>query len=178
MEDITHLREGSRSRPGLRLWPGAEIRRVRLPEKGGLLADASTEAQPLPHWPKIHCLVRLPPRGVSPAAHWQLPRRLHRRGRSHHCQHGRPGTCLKVRTTERPGICAASALMTGSQSGSQHAQTRSGLRLRLATVTAGRHHVGRREATSGGSRELIWEQDAAGSNPAIPTAIFRMYCQS
>ena len=32
-------------------------------------------------------------------------------------------------------------------------------------------------AVSGGHQKLIWEQEAAGSNPAIPTAIFRMYCQ-
>lgn len=30
-------------------------------------------------------------------------------------------------------------------------------------------HIGRHEATSGGEVDLIWEQEAAGSNPAIPT---------
>ena len=33
--------------------------------------------------------------------------------------------------------------------------------------------MGRRGATSGDWAELIWEQEAAGSNPAIPT-IFRI----
>jgi hypothetical protein len=30
-------------------------------------------------------------------------------------------------------------------------------------------HAGRRGATSGDWAELIWEQEVAGSNPAIPT---------
>lgn len=56
----------------------------------------------------------------------------------------------------------------GSQSGSQHAQTLSHVRRCPATIAAGEGHTGRREATPGGRRELIWEQEAAGSNPAIP----------
>jgi hypothetical protein len=39
-------------------------------------------------------------------------------------------------------------------------------------------HAGRHHATPSYWVELIWEQEAAGSNPAIPTAIFRMYCLS
>ena len=35
--------------------------------------------------------------------------------------------------------------------------------------------MGRRGATSGDWAELIWEQEVAGSNPAIPT-IFRICC--
>ena len=39
----------------------------------------------------------------------------------------------------------------------------------MAIVAAGRWHIGLRQATSGDRRKLIWEQEAAGSNPAIPT---------
>jgi hypothetical protein len=47
---------------------------------------------------------------------------------------------------------------------------RSYSRRRLASVVPGEGHIGRQLATSRGSMELIWEQEAAGSNPAIPTA--------
>ena len=43
------------------------------------------------------------------------------------------------------------------------------VRQRQAIVVAGERHAGRRRATWGGWVELIWEQEAAGSNPAIPT---------
>jgi hypothetical protein len=36
----------------------------------------------------------------------------------------------------------------------------------------GERDNGRHEATPGDRLELIWEQEAAGSNPAIPTAFF------
>ena len=36
-------------------------------------------------------------------------------------------------------------------------------------VAAVQRHIGRHQATSGDRVELIWEQEAAGSNPAIPT---------
>jgi hypothetical protein len=39
-------------------------------------------------------------------------------------------------------------------------------------VIAGRWPVGLSQATSGGRLELIWEQEAAGSNPAIPITFF------
>ena len=63
----------------------------------------------------------------------------------------------------------------GSQSGSQRAQPSGDVRRRPATITPGERHIGRRRATSGDWVELIWEQEAAGSNPAIPT-IFRICC--
>jgi hypothetical protein len=42
-------------------------------------------------------------------------------------------------------------------------------------ITPGEPHIRRHGATSGDGAELIWEQEAAGSNPAIPT-IFRICC--
>ena len=57
----------------------------------------------------------------------------------------------------------------GSQSGSQRAQSSGDARRRPATIDPGERHIGPREATSGDRLELIWEQEAAGSNPAIPT---------
>ena len=45
-------------------------------------------------------------------------------------------------------------------------------------IAAARAPRGRRSATPSDWLELLWEQEAAGSNPAIPTAIFRMYGQS
>jgi hypothetical protein len=47
------------------------------------------------------------------------------------------------------------------------------LRIRASAATAARCHAGRHQATSGGWVDLIWEQEAAGSNPAIPTDISR-----
>jgi len=41
-----------------------------------------------------------------------------------------------------------------------------------AIVIAGERHSRRRRATCGDWRELTWEQEAAGSNPAIPTQFF------
>jgi hypothetical protein len=49
------------------------------------------------------------------------------------------------------------------------AQTSTDIEPRPAIVVAGDGHIGLRKATSGGLRELIWEQEAAGSKPAIPT---------
>src|ERR1700752_362179 len=115
MEDITHLREGSRNTAGSAALAWSRDPQPTPAGERGLLADARTAALPSPRWPKIHWLVRLPRGGVSPSMRCQLPRRLPRRGRSHHCQQGRPGTCLKVHTTERPGICAARALMMGAK---------------------------------------------------------------
>jgi hypothetical protein len=57
----------------------------------------------------------------------------------------------------------------GSQSGSHHAQPLSHIRRRRANVGAGERPVRRRRATSSDGRELIWEQEAASSNLAIPT---------
>jgi hypothetical protein len=42
-------------------------------------------------------------------------------------------------------------------------------RQHLANVAAGQRHIQPRSATSSGRMELIWEQEVAGSNPAIPT---------
>jgi hypothetical protein len=57
----------------------------------------------------------------------------------------------------------------GSQGGSHHAQPPGHIRRRRASVCAGERLAGRRRTTSSNRRELIWEQEAAGSNPAIPT---------
>jgi hypothetical protein len=65
------------------------------------------------------------------------------------------------------------AALGGSQSGSQRAQPSGGTERRPATITPGERHVRRHRATSGDWAGLIWEQEAAGSNPAIPT-IFRI----
>jgi hypothetical protein len=48
-------------------------------------------------------------------------------------------------------------------------QPPSHIRRRQANVGAGERPTGRHRATSSDWRELIWEQEAAGSNPAIPT---------
>jgi hypothetical protein len=71
---------------------------------------------------------------------------------------------------QEPGFWAA---LGGSQSGSQRAQPSGDAERRPATITPGGWHAGRHRATSGDWAGLIWEQEAAGSNPAIPT-IFRI----
>ena len=56
----------------------------------------------------------------------------------------------------------------GTQSGAnvpRHLATSSG-------IVPGERHIGRCPATSGDRMKLIWEQEAAGSNPAIPTRFF------
>jgi hypothetical protein len=73
---------------------------------------------------------------------------------------------VPTRSKKCPGI------FDQGKGGSQHARTRSGVRLRLATITAGGCHVGQHPATSSVRIELIWEQEAAGSNPAISTRFF------
>jgi len=60
----------------------------------------------------------------------------------------------------------------GSQSGSQRAQPLSHVRRCQASVVPGERHARRCRASSGVWLVLIWEQEAAGSNPAIPTAFF------
>jgi hypothetical protein len=57
----------------------------------------------------------------------------------------------------------------GSQSGSQRVQPPGYVRRHPACVAAVQRHIGRRQPTFGYRLELIWEQEAAGSNPAIPT---------
>ena len=64
---------------------------------------------------------------------------------------------------------AGNAASGGSQSGSQHAPASGHANRRLTSVVPGERHTGQPLATSGGWRELIWEQEVAGSNPAIPT---------
>ena len=58
----------------------------------------------------------------------------------------------------------------GSQSGSQRAQSSGDAGRRPACIAPGGRHTERHGAASGDRLELIWEQEAAGSNPAIPTA--------
>ena len=67
------------------------------------------------------------------------------------------------------------AALGGSQSGSQRAQSSGDAERRPATIAPGERHTGRHRATSGDWAELLWEQEVAGSNPAIPT-IFRICC--
>jgi hypothetical protein len=57
----------------------------------------------------------------------------------------------------------------GSQVGSQWPPTPSDVWPWLAIVIARQDHTGRHRAMSGDPSDLIWEQEAAGSNPAIPT---------
>jgi hypothetical protein len=57
----------------------------------------------------------------------------------------------------------------GSQGGSQRAPSMSHVRRCQAIVVAGDGLPGRHRATAGDRKGLIWEQEAAGSNPAIPT---------
>ena len=57
----------------------------------------------------------------------------------------------------------------GSQSGSQRAQSLGHVRRRAACIVSDGPDIERHGATSSARMELIWEQEAAGSNPAIPT---------
>lgn len=52
---------------------------------------------------------------------------------------------------------------------SQRRQTRNDVRPQAAAVSAGRRRIWLRPATPGNRPELLWEQEDAGSNPAIPT---------
>ena len=76
-------------------------------------------------------------------------------------------------SAQKGSACAAkSGGQGGSQGGSQQAQTQSDVRPCPATVIAGKRYARRRRATSSVRTALIWEQEAAGSNPAIPTRFF------
>jgi hypothetical protein len=54
----------------------------------------------------------------------------------------------------------------------QRAQTPGDDRPRRPIITLGNGNIGRHQATSGCVLGLIWEQEAAGSNPAILTRFF------
>jgi len=82
------------------------------------------------------------------------------------------GTELSAARGLRSPQKVAMSSMSGSQSGSQRAQSPGRIGRRLASVFPARRHVGRSRAISGDAAGLIWEQEAAGSNPAIPTASF------
>jgi hypothetical protein len=73
--------------------------------------------------------------------------------------------------------CSASSVRLhgarlGSQCGGQRTQPLSFVRRRPASAVRGECHARRHRAASGNGRELIWELEAAGSNPAIPTPFF------
>src|SRR5262249_575 len=57
----------------------------------------------------------------------------------------------------------------GSQVGSQWGPVPSHVQRWLAIILAAQRHTKRHQATSADYLVLIWEQEAAGSNPAIPT---------
>ena len=65
-----------------------------------------------------------------------------------------------IRSLTRPG---------GASQGSQWRQTQGNIGPRRATITAARSRLWLSRATPGYGSDLIWEQEAAGSNPAIPT---------
>jgi len=88
---------------------------------------------------------------------------------------GRSGLVPPRQAAANP--CGASSVRLhltrlGSQCGSQHAQTVSHVLPYPASIAPGERHAGRHWATSGDRMTLIWEQEAAGSNPAIPTRFF------
>jgi hypothetical protein len=60
--------------------------------------------------------------------------------------------------------------ISGSQVGSQQGPTSSDTRLRSAIIDAGQRCIGRCQATSGDGGDVLWEQEAASSNLAIPTS--------
>ncbi len=81
---------------------------------------------------------------------------------------GKPGHDGFVSLFELSNISHANE-MAGSHLGSQRRQVPAHARRRSAAVVTGERHAGRHPALSGDPRNLIWEQEAAGSNPAIPT---------
>ena len=104
------------------------------------------------------------------------------------CIAGSPRCCTTDQFGRRPGSVSPDLLRwTGSRPSarlsamrerrlrwgpkweSQRAQTAGHVRRRPASIVLGKRHAGRRQATSGDWVELIWEQEAAGSIPAIPT---------
>jgi hypothetical protein len=64
--------------------------------------------------------------------------------------------------------CANS--VCGSQVGSQSGPVRGHVQLQVAIILAAQRHVRPHWATSADPLFLLWEQEAAGSNPAIPTS--------
>jgi len=57
----------------------------------------------------------------------------------------------------------------GSHVGSQQSPTLSNTRRQRAVIVAAHTYAGQHLAPTGDPTDLIWEQEAAGSNPAIPT---------
>ena len=81
-----------------------------------------------------------------------------------------PGPRPVSRSYDWPEPSARRQFGVGAKVGgpSQRAQLSGLIRRRLANVVPGRWCFGRHRATPGDGLVLIWEQEAAGSNPAIP----------
>src|SRR5450432_1834208 len=60
--------------------------------------------------------------------------------------------------------------ISGSQVGSQRGQSLGDTRPHPAIIVAGEWHIRRCRAMSGDGRGVLWEQEAASSNLAIPTS--------
>jgi hypothetical protein len=144
MEDITHLREGSRAAVGgVRLMPVT---------RAGAGLSTATRRGSRRLWPLLPC------RGIGATpgdCRTCLPRSR------------TPAPVFDV-LFARPKWRLRSS-WSASQSGSQRAQTLSHLRRRQADVVPVERYAGRHQATAGDWMELIWEQEVAGSNPVIQT---------
>jgi hypothetical protein len=78
---------------------------------------------------------------------------------------------LRLEAAGRSGRSKVSGAkeIAGSQVGSQRGATLGDTRPRPAIIGGGERHIRRCQATSGDGGDVLWEQEAAGSNPAIPT---------
>jgi hypothetical protein len=121
-------------------------------------------------------VIAAPPPGVDAEQSFCMTRayesgRATSRNRGH-SEHEAANARYYVRYSHLLSLLTTDWRQYGRQSGSQRAQSLSHVWRCQAIVVAGGGHVERREATSGGWVELTWEQEATGSNPAIPTAFF------